>query len=44
MSTMVIKMETYYYQLVSKTGRFLTLQMVWRSVMAGQIKVFTNAE
>ena len=40
---MAIKMETYYYQLVSKTGRFLTVQMIWWSGIIGQIKGFTNA-
>jgi len=25
------KMETYYYALVSHTGRFLTVQMIWWS-------------
>ena len=26
---MITKMETYYYKLVSHTGRFLTVQMIW---------------
>jgi len=40
---MITRMEKYYWQLVSHTGRFLTVQMIWWSAMAGQAKDYTNA-